>query len=74
MRLSSLIIRGLQERQCLQTTACIQDGANPHIGRQVKALLSDNFDRVCRGGIRTLPDLKASLIRHVAEMVASRYH
>ncbi|GFQ81453.1 uncharacterized protein TNCT_466291 [Trichonephila clavata] len=77
-----------------------QDGATPHIGRQVKVLLSANFgesliyrhfpgarssrspdlsssdfwmwgflkDRVYRGGFRTLPDMKASLIRHVAEI------
>ncbi|GFT80411.1 uncharacterized protein TNCV_2184651 [Trichonephila clavipes] len=88
----------LQERQCLQTTIFMQDGATSIICRQVKALLSANFglnsdyfpgawpsrspnlnprdfwlrrflkDRVCRGGIRTLPDLKASSIRHLAEI------
>ncbi|GFQ80444.1 uncharacterized protein TNCT_539011 [Trichonephila clavata] len=79
----------------------MQDGATPHIGHQVKALLSTNFDdnrapskhfldawpshsphlspsdfwlcgflkdHVYRGVIRTLPDLKAIIIRHVAEI------
>ncbi|GFW78054.1 hypothetical protein TNCV_135241 [Trichonephila clavipes] len=43
-RLSSLIIPALQEQQCLQTTVFMQDGATPHIGHQVKALLCANFD------------------------------
>ncbi|GFW72827.1 hypothetical protein TNCV_1266701 [Trichonephila clavipes] len=42
-RLSSLIIPALWERQCLQTTIFMQKGATPHIGHQVKALLSANF-------------------------------
>ncbi|GFT37798.1 uncharacterized protein TNCV_4128711 [Trichonephila clavipes] len=95
------------ERQCLQTTIFMQEGATPHIGAQIKALLSANFgdnrvisrhfpdawlspspdlnpcdfwlwvflkDRVCRGGIRTLPDLKALIIRHVAEIPRELLH
>ncbi|GFW75088.1 hypothetical protein TNCV_447931 [Trichonephila clavipes] len=42
-RLSSLIIPALQERQCLQITIFMQNGATRHIGRQVKAMLSSNF-------------------------------
>ncbi|GFV21403.1 uncharacterized protein TNCV_2371601 [Trichonephila clavipes] len=41
--LQQQISRALQERQCLQTTIFVQDGATPHIGRQVKSLLSANF-------------------------------
>ncbi|GFX26919.1 hypothetical protein TNCV_1840911 [Trichonephila clavipes] len=41
-----------QERQCLQTTIFMQDGATPHIGRQVKALLSAQF-----GDNRDYPDI-----------------
>ncbi|GFU75815.1 uncharacterized protein TNCV_1652751 [Trichonephila clavipes] len=97
---SDEVIPALQERQCLQTTIFMQDGAIHHIGRQVKALLSGNFgdnrvisrhfpdawlcppdlnpcdfwlwgflkDRVYSAGIRTLPDFKASIIRHVIEI------
>ncbi|GFX75945.1 long-chain-fatty-acid--CoA ligase 5 [Trichonephila clavipes] len=36
-----------QERQCLQTTIFMQDGATAHIGRQIKALLSANFGNNC---------------------------
>ncbi|GFS95297.1 uncharacterized protein TNCV_2631111 [Trichonephila clavipes] len=94
-------IPALQERQCLQTTIFKQDGVTPHIGRQVKALVSANFidnllisrnfpdawpslspdlnlcdfrlwgflkDHVYSGVIRALPDLKASIIHHVAEI------
>ncbi|GFW44630.1 uncharacterized protein TNCV_4481751 [Trichonephila clavipes] len=31
-------------------------------------------DRVCGGGIRTLPDLKASIIRHVADIPHELIH
>ncbi|GFU73712.1 hypothetical protein TNCV_2812601, partial [Trichonephila clavipes] len=36
-------IPALQKRQSLQTTIFLQDGATPHIGRYVEALLSANF-------------------------------
>lgn len=95
------VIPALQERQCLQTTVFMQDGATPHIGREVKELLRANFgenrvisrafqdawpprspdlnpcdfwlwgflkDRVYSGGIRTIPELKASITRHVADI------
>ncbi|GFU59386.1 transposable element tc3 transposase [Trichonephila clavipes] len=41
--LQQQVIPALQERQCLQTTIFMQDGATPHIARQVKALLSVNL-------------------------------
>ncbi|GFX06363.1 uncharacterized protein TNCV_2938911 [Trichonephila clavipes] len=37
------VIPALQEQQCSQTTIFMQEGATPHIGRQVKVLLSANF-------------------------------
>ncbi|GFS83049.1 uncharacterized protein TNCV_1286731 [Trichonephila clavipes] len=43
MRFSSLIHPALQERECLHTTFFMQHGTNPHVGRQVKALLSASF-------------------------------
>lgn len=36
-------IPALQERQCMQTTVLMQDGATPHTGRQVKDLLRANI-------------------------------
>ncbi|GFW62783.1 hypothetical protein TNCV_2625461 [Trichonephila clavipes] len=45
-----MIIR--HERQCFQTTIFMQDGATPHIGHQVKALLS-----ACFGHNRDYPDI-----------------
>ncbi|GFT16854.1 uncharacterized protein TNCV_1334311 [Trichonephila clavipes] len=39
----STVIAALEERQCLQTTIFMLDGATPHFGRQVKTLLSANF-------------------------------
>ncbi|GFT84950.1 transposable element tc3 transposase [Trichonephila clavipes] len=93
--LQQQVIPALQERQCLQTTIFMQDGASPQAGHQVKALLSADFgdnrilsrhfldvwpshspdlqpcdfwlwgflkDHVYSGGIRTLSDLKASII------------
>ncbi|GFX15750.1 hypothetical protein TNCV_2132361 [Trichonephila clavipes] len=41
-----------RERQCFQTTICMQDGGTSHIGRQVKARLSANF-----GDNRDYPDI-----------------
>ncbi|GFV59732.1 hypothetical protein TNCV_1908031 [Trichonephila clavipes] len=38
---------GPTERQCFQITIFMQDGATPHIGCQVKALLSANFGDKC---------------------------
>ncbi|GFT35979.1 uncharacterized protein TNCV_4342891 [Trichonephila clavipes] len=99
--LQQQIIPALQEQQCLQTTIFTRDGATPHVGRRVKALISANFgdnsvisrhfsdawpprspylnpcdfwlwgflnDSVYSRGIRDLPDLKNSIIRHVAEI------
>ncbi|GFX67124.1 hypothetical protein TNCV_590401 [Trichonephila clavipes] len=51
-RLLSLIIPSLQEPPCLQTTTFMQGGATPHIGSQVKAMLSANF-----GDNRDYPDI-----------------
>ncbi|GFU76227.1 hypothetical protein TNCV_527071 [Trichonephila clavipes] len=52
-----------KERQCLQTTIFMQDGATPRIGRQVKALLSANF-----GDNRDYPGIfrMHGLITHLA--------
>ncbi|GFX57178.1 uncharacterized protein TNCV_2964571 [Trichonephila clavipes] len=61
--LQQQVIPALQERQCLQTTIVMQYGATSHIGRQVKVLLSANCAE-----IRTLPNSKGSIIRHVAEI------
>ncbi|GFW96553.1 transposable element tc3 transposase [Trichonephila clavipes] len=46
------LIRALQERHCLETTICIQDGAPSHITKPVKILLRDTFgaDRVISRG------------------------
>ncbi|GFV99756.1 uncharacterized protein TNCV_5081161 [Trichonephila clavipes] len=58
----STVDSAVQERQCLQTTIFMQDGATSHIGHQVKALLSENFgnNRVIS---RHFPD--ASLSRSI---------
>ncbi|GFX71948.1 uncharacterized protein TNCV_1443711 [Trichonephila clavipes] len=105
--LQQQVIPALQERQCLQTTIFMQDGATLHIGRQIKALHSAYFrnnrvisghfpnewpslspdlnlydiwlrgflkNRVNSGGIRTLPALKANIIRHVAEIPRALLH
>ncbi|GFU01944.1 hypothetical protein TNCV_1524311 [Trichonephila clavipes] len=45
-------VRIQEERQCLQSTIFMKDGATPHIGRQVKALLSSNM-----GDNRDYPDI-----------------
>ncbi|GFQ90615.1 uncharacterized protein TNCT_212201 [Trichonephila clavata] len=69
--LQQRVISVLQERQCLQTTIFMQDGVTPLIGRQDKALLSANFSDnhiISRHFRMTLPDLQASIIRHVAEI------
>ncbi|GFW47018.1 uncharacterized protein TNCV_3486301 [Trichonephila clavipes] len=103
--LQQQIILALHERQCLQTNIFMQDGATPHIGRQVKAPLSASLgdnrvisryfrdawpsysphlnscdfrlwgflkDRIYSGEIRTLPDLKANVMHHVAEIPPTR--
>ncbi|GFS61563.1 transposable element tc3 transposase [Trichonephila clavipes] len=41
--LQQQVIPALQERQFLQTTIFVQDGATPNIGHQAKGLLSANF-------------------------------
>ncbi|GFV96991.1 uncharacterized protein TNCV_4352031 [Trichonephila clavipes] len=60
--LQQQVIPTSQERQCLQTTIFMQDGATPHIGHRVKTLLSANF-----GDKRDYPDISGcmafSLIR-----------
>lgn len=46
--LSSYVIPALQQRQCLDSTVFMQDGATPHIATQVKDLLQRTFgnDRI----------------------------
>ncbi|GFW73015.1 hypothetical protein TNCV_831341 [Trichonephila clavipes] len=60
-RLSLLIIPALQERQFLQITIFVQDGATSHVGQQVKTLPSASF-----GGSRDCPDIfrKHGLLAH----------
>ncbi|GBN26490.1 hypothetical protein AVEN_61563-1 [Araneus ventricosus] len=53
--LQQQVIPALQERECLETTVFMQDGAPPHIARSVQVLLRALFgdDRVISGSFQT---------------------
>lgn len=78
------LIPALQERNCLETTVFMQDGAPPHIAKEVKKLLRDTFgaDRLISRGFDNAwpprsPDLNPCdfyLWGHLKDMVYRERH